>query len=178
MSHDMYIKLCNLFGGYFVSVSDDWHFYHHETHWAVGLQPMGPFLLYCGEWACTQCDPQYFKRKWSRALVIWTLRIRKNIQLQPRNDPVPLRHPGLHDQMVVWILMCYQYGVSDIRWIIYGLDMSITLYAILWWFMGVSWIHFIDFYTYSKSTVRDFPISNVLARRYVLSHSENHESRI
>ena len=59
----------------------NWHmyvFWHHETQWAVGLQPMGPFLLYCGEWACTHCDPQYFKRKWSRALVIWPLRIRKN----------------------------------------------------------------------------------------------------
>ena len=95
--------------------------------------------------------------------MIWPFRIRKHIQLQPRNDPVPLRHPSLHGQMVVWILMCYQYGVSDIRLIIYGLDMSITLYAILWWFVGVSLVHFIDFYTYSKSTVRAFP-TNVQVR--------------
>ena len=88
--------------------------------------------------------------------MIWTLRIRKNIQLQPRNDPVPLRHPGLHGRMVVLILMCSQYGVSGIRLIIYGFDMSITLYAILWWFVGVFLVHFIDFYTYSNSTVRGF----------------------
>ena len=85
--------------------------------------------------------------------MIWTFRIRKKIQLQPWNNPVPLRHPCLHGQMVVWILMCYQYSVSDIRLIIYGLDMSITLYAILWWFVGVSLVHFIDFYTYSNCGV-------------------------